>query len=75
MKAKRKPGLFWCGLAIVFFLALLPRLIYPVSQYMIWYERSVRFWDALLAGNFAATYQQYHPGVTTMWVAGLGLQV
>jgi hypothetical protein len=75
MKIKGKSRLFWCGLAIIFLLALLPRLIYPVSQYMLWYKRSVRFWDALLAGNFAATYQQYHPGVTTMWVAGLGLQV
>lgn len=26
-------------------------------------------------GDLNNTYQQYHPGVTTMWVAGLGLQV
>jgi len=59
----------------VFLLALLPRLIYPVSWPMQWYERSVRFWDALLAGDLAGTYQRSHPGVTTMWIAGLGLRV
>ncbi len=66
---------FWAGLVFVFLLALLPRLIYPVSRPMQWYDRSVLFWDALLTGDLSGTYQQYHPGVTTMWVAGLGMQV
>jgi len=66
---------FVVGLAVVLILALLPRLFYPSSRYMLWYDRSVHFWDALLAGDFGDTYQQYHPGVTTMWIAGLGLRL
>jgi hypothetical protein len=70
-----RSSVFWAGLIFVFFLALLPRLIYPVSRPMQWYERSVRFWDALLEGDLSGTYQRSHPGVTTMWVAGLGLRI
>ena len=72
---RRDATLFWAGLVFVFLLALLPRLTYPLSRSVNWYNRSIAFWDALLAGDWAHTYQQYHPGVTTMWVAGLGLRV
>ena len=58
----------------VFLLALLPRLIYPVSRPMQWYERSVDFWDALLEGDWQRTLQRRHPGVMTMWIAGAGLR-
>jgi hypothetical protein len=75
MSVKGYSRVFWCGLVIMFLLALLPRLVYPVSRPMQWYKRSVRFWDALLTGDLAGTYQRSHPGVTTMWVAGLGLRV
>lgn len=66
---------FLIGLIVVLILALLPRLLYPSSRYMLWYDRSVRFWDALLTGDFGDTYQRHHPGVTTMWIAGLGLRL
>jgi hypothetical protein len=66
---------YWAGLIVVFLLALLPRLTYSLPKPVNWYNRSVRFWDALLAGDWAGTYQQYHPGVTTMWVAGFGLRL
>jgi len=75
MCSDKNARLFWYGLVVVFLLALILRVIYPVSRPLEWYERSVRFWDALLAGDPAGTYQRYHPGVTTMWVAGLGLRV
>jgi hypothetical protein len=75
MAGRKRARLFWYGLAVVFLLALIPRVVYPVSRPLEWYERSVRFWDALLAGDLAGTYQRYHPGVTTMWIAGLGLRV
>ena len=71
---REKKVAFWAGLVFVFLLALIPRSIEPVSRPMQWYDRSVRFWDALLAGDLNGTYQQYHPGVTTMWIAGLGLR-
>ena len=60
---------------LVFVLAFVPRVVYGVSRAVQWYEQSNRYWDALLAGDMAGTYQRYHPGVTTMWVAGLGLGV
>jgi hypothetical protein len=75
MRSDKNARLFWYGLVVVFLLALIPRVIYPVSRPLEWYERAVHFWDALLAGDPAGTYQRYHPGVTTMWVAGLGLRV
>jgi hypothetical protein len=42
---------------------------------MRWYHRAVPFVDALLAGDWAGTYQSYHPGVTVMWLAGVGMRV
>ncbi len=42
---------------------------------MLWYKRSVRFWDALQEGDLSGTYQRYHPGVSVMWIAGLGLRI
>jgi hypothetical protein len=75
MLRKRSLFVFWGGLAVVFLLALLPRLVYPVSRHMLWYDRSVLFWDALGSGDLEGTYQQYHPGVTTMWIAGLGIRL
>jgi hypothetical protein len=59
----------------IFLLAFLPRAIYPVSLSMLWYERAVHFGDALLARDWAGTYLTYHPGVTTMWLAGIGIKI
>ena len=42
---------------------------------MLWYYRAVHFSDALLARDWMGTYQSYHPGVTTMWLAALGLRL
>ena len=61
--------------ALIFLVAFFPRAIYPVSRPMQWYSRAVRFWDALLAQDWAGTYQRYHPGVTTMWLSGAGLKL
>jgi 4-amino-4-deoxy-L-arabinose transferase-like glycosyltransferase len=72
---RRRSYMFWGGLVIVFVLALMPRLFYPSSRYMVWYDRSVHFWDALMTGRFGDTYQRHHPGVTTMWIAGFGLRL
>jgi dolichyl-phosphate-mannose--protein O-mannosyl transferase len=75
MKVKARAYVFWCGLVIVFLLALLTRLLYPVSRFEIWYDRSALFWSALETGALGQTYQRHHPGVTTMWIAGLGMRV
>jgi 4-amino-4-deoxy-L-arabinose transferase-like glycosyltransferase len=65
----------WVILTLIFLLAFLPRAIYPVSRAMLWYERAIHFGDALLAQDWGATYQSYHPGVPTMWLAGIGLKL
>ena len=36
-----------------------------------WLHRSAVFMDAVRVGNFEQTRVAHHPGVTTMWVAGL----
>jgi hypothetical protein len=65
----------WAIPILIFILAYLPRAIYPVSWPMQWYNRAVSFGDALLARDWAGTYQSYHPGVTTMWLAAAGLRL
>ena len=35
-----------------------------------WQPRSYNFALALTQGNFAGTYQVYHPGITMMWLVG-----
>ena len=72
--ASKKGRAYWVGLAGVFLLALSVRLSSPASKYTVWYERSAAFWGALMDGDLAATYQSYHPGVTTMWIAGVGME-
>jgi hypothetical protein len=42
-----------------------------VDQFL-WYERTENFFEAIKKGNFSETYQQYHPGVTLMYLIGLG---
>ncbi len=37
-----------------------------------WLTRSGNFYLALTNGDWAATFQRYHPGVTTMWLGMLG---
>ena len=64
----------WALAVLIFLLAFLPRAIYPISRPIQWYERAISFTDRLLEGNWAATYQRYHPGVTTMWLSGIGLK-
>jgi hypothetical protein len=75
MRDKKRSRAFWYSLVIIFVLALVPRVIYPVARFMEWYPRSVQFWEALAQGDLEDTYQRYHPGVTTMWIAGFGQRV
>ncbi len=63
------------SIPFIFLLAFLPRAIRPISWPMQWYERAIRFGDAVLAGDWAGTFQRHHPGVTTMWLSGIGLKL
>ena len=79
MKNKRidlaKPIQRWLVLILIYILAFVPRALYPVSRPMQWFNRSIRFVDALLAADWEGTYQRSHPGVTTMWLSGIGIKL
>jgi len=58
-------------LLALFLIAFVPRALYPISRPLQWYERSFRFIDAVLHGQWADTVVSEHPGVTPMWLVGL----
>lgn len=67
------------GLLLLFGAALLPRLtpgldFLTVDEAYHWYERVLRFRDALRAGDYSATLLTGHPGVTTLWLGLAGLE-
>ena len=41
------------------------------SDETLWLKRSAQFMNAVQTGQFDQTHIAYHPGVTTMWIAGL----
>ncbi len=59
----------------LFFLAFLPRALYPVSRPLEWYGWSLRFVSAVLRGDWGATYMKEHPGVFLMWLSGIAMAV
>jgi hypothetical protein len=67
--------LFGLGYLFIFLLAFIPRVIQPTTRFALWYSRSQNFWEGLRIGELTETYQQYHPGVTTMWISGLGSEI
>lgn len=65
---------------LVFFIYLVPRLLNIGGDIYnfdadLWFPRGENFVRAILAGNFEQTYQQYHPGVTLMWIIGIPLEI
>lgn len=69
----------WLLPTLIFVVALLPRLA-PLGRYVTpdepaWVYRSIRFSQALASGDLAAMPATGHPGVTTMWLGSLGLQI
>jgi hypothetical protein len=65
----------WAIPVLVFLLAFFPRAVYPVSLSNLWHQRAIHFTDALATGNLGETYQSYHPGVTVLWLSGIGMRV
>ncbi|NJM08882.1 hypothetical protein HC891_25830, partial [Candidatus Gracilibacteria bacterium] len=61
-------------------LALLPRT-FGLADFLTtdeayhWIERTERFSDAVSTGQWHATIQTGHPGVTLMWLGSLGLAI
>ncbi len=78
-QARPIPWIFLSYLAIGL-VALLPRVLnlgtfLTGDEANFWLRRSEIFWRALATGDFAATAISTHPGVTTMWLGGLGLRL
>lgn len=56
------------------FTAFAVRIRYPVSRPAQWLVRSLAFNEAVEARDWASTYQQYHPGYTTMLIGGTSIR-
>ena len=56
---------------LLFVLALVPRIDYLVARSTTWHARAGRFIEAVLSGDWENTLLAPHPGVTTMWLAGI----
>ena len=59
-------------LSYYFLLALFPRMLnlglFPTSDEDSWMRRTGGFTFGLVNGQLGRTYQNGHPGVTTMWI-------
>lgn len=69
----------WLFPVLIVVVALLLRLV-PLNRYVTpdepaWVYRSFRFNQALAANNLSAIPATGHPGMTTMWLGGIGLQI
>ncbi len=65
--------------ALAFLIFFIPRLISlgsDISNYdaSYWYPRMEKFTRNLTKGEYQLTYQQYHPGVTLLWLSGTSKQ-
>lgn len=61
------------ALGLLVLVAFVVRAYHPVTRPVHWLIRAQAFTDALQHGDWAETYQQYHPGVTTMAIGGAGV--
>jgi hypothetical protein len=67
----------WLAALAIGLVALAPRAtglsdFFTIDESYHWIGRVERFSAALLTGDWAATNQTGHPGVTTMWLGALG---
>lgn len=75
LRASRIPA--WIPALLIALVALLPRAsslddFYTTDEAYFWQGRVARFAAAVQMGDWAATNQTGHPGVTTMWLGSLG---
>lgn len=74
---RRLPLPIWLLALIIGLVALIPRVsglndFYTIDEGYHWPGRVERFSAAIATGDWAATDQTGHPGVTTMWLGSLG---
>ncbi|HFD40504.1 MAG TPA: hypothetical protein ENJ31_11740 [Anaerolineae bacterium] len=73
---ERRRGRLWDGAALLLLLltTLTPRLVALGSltnpDELKWLDRSVTLYDAVARGDWAATLQAFHPGITPSWGFG-----
>jgi 4-amino-4-deoxy-L-arabinose transferase-like glycosyltransferase len=77
MTRTKQPLQIWLTAIAIMLIALIPRLsqlndFYTIDEAYHWQFRVEQFSKALAAGDWAATNQTGHPGVTTMWLGSLG---
>ncbi len=65
----------WALVFLIFLLAFILRVIYPVSRPLVWSDRAFHFMNAVGEQNWIGTYKRYHPGVSIMWLAGIPLRL
>lgn len=69
----------WLLALALFIVALIPRVdalgAYVTPDEPNWAYRTLGFGAALSRGDWAATAQAGHPGVTTMWLGALGISI
>jgi hypothetical protein len=65
----------WALAVLAFLLRLAPLGRYVTPDEPAWVYRSIRFADALTAGDWAAIPSTGHPGATTMWLGTAGVAV
>jgi hypothetical protein len=75
MKSGSRYWLQEIQILVVFLVAFLPRVIYPVSRPTQWYTRSVMFIHSILDRAWGETVYSEHPGVTALWLSGIALRV
>ena len=66
----RRPWVRILLLIAIFVASFFMRAYHPVSRPDQWYVRGDAFVRAIKNHEWEKTYQQYHPGVTTMAIAG-----
>lgn len=64
-----------CFFLCVFAIVCVPRMssldAHWSNNEALWLSRSAKFMSVVKQGNFSETLIAHHPGVTTMWIAGL----
>src|SRR5215212_1327680 len=67
----------WGTAVVIFALSLLVRLPdldkFATIDESRWIQRGADFWTSLRKGDAPGTFLIGHPGVTTMWLVGLGM--
>jgi hypothetical protein len=62
-------------LLVLFLASFVPRAVSPLARSTIWHYRALEFVAAVSRRDWGATLLAPHPGITTMWLAGLANRV